>query len=33
MIKSHESCWNGHEAKDLMGESRGTVGWVLVLFC
>ena len=32
VIKSQESCWNGQEAKDLMGISRGTIVWVLALF-
>ena len=33
VIKSTESCLNGRDAEDGMGESGGVVGWVLTLFC
>ena len=33
VIRSQEICWKGHDARDLMGERGGTVGWVLDLFC
>ena len=33
VMRSQEICWKGREVSDLMGDNRGTVGCVLVLFC
>ena len=33
VIRSHEICWKGREAVDLIGDKGGTVGCVLTLFC
>ena len=33
VIRSHEICWKGREARDLIGDKGGTVGCVLALFC
>ena len=32
-MRLQEICWKGREASDLMGDSGGMVGCMLVLFC